>query len=270
MKDLKNDATLREQLRNERFTTKEDLLMWISEAMNRIAKKAETDNQHSAAFYHIYENLLRKFEKKIEKTVLFEHLEDCWFYSLCITYSGAQLSLCHAEKGEIGKNGNVVITQDQDFILVTIDTKLLTVDDYASAYGVNTGTVRQWIRRGKIRNALKVGNEWRIPELTDMPVRGYQSGMYMWTGYLNNLPEEYEFLTKYSTALFNQDLKDKNRYRVSFLAQGVETKNIICDTHEREKLELFMISHPQIYYFGLPEDGLNISISCKHETGELF
>lgn len=268
MEDLMNNAKLREQLRNERFTTKEDILLWISEAKRRIKKKSETDNLHSAAFYHIYENLLDKFERKICNTVLFAHLEDCWYYELSISYSGAQLSLRHANQGQIGDKGNVVITEDQHFRLVTVETRLLTVEDYANTYGVNTGTVRQWIRRGKIRSAIKIGNEWRIPELTDMPVRGYQSGVYIWTGYLRNLPKEYEFLREYNTALFNQDPIDKNKFRITFVAQGIEPKDVICDTQEREKIELFMISHPQIKYFGFPEDGLNISISCKGETGE--
>ena len=267
MKDLKNDVRLSEQLRHERFTSKEDLLVWIIETKNRILKKAETDNLHSAAFYHVYENLLNKFEKKIQKTVLFEYLEDCWYYAISISYSGAQLSLCHADKGQIGEAGKIVVTEDQHFRLVTVDTKLLTVDDYANTYGVNSGTVRQWIRRGKIRNAIKLGNEWRIPELTDMPARGYQAGIYMWMEYLNNLPKEYEFFRNYSTALFNQDLIDKNKFRITFVAQGVKPKDIICDAQEREKIELFMISHPQIQYFGPPEDGLNISISCKNEIG---
>lgn len=269
MEDLMNNAKLREQLRNERFTTKEDVLLWISEAKKRTKKKSETDNHHSAAFYHIYKDLLDKFEQEIRNTVLFVHLEDCWYYELSISYSGAQLSLLHANQGRIGDKGNVVVTEDQHFRLVTVRTRLLTVEDYANTYGVNAGTVRQWIRRGKIRSAVKIGNEWRIPELTDMPVRGYQSGVYIWTEYLRNLPKEYEFLRKYRAVLFNQDSTNKNMFRITFVAQGVKSKDIFCDTQEREKIELFMISHPQIKYFGLPEDGLNISISCKGETGKL-
>lgn len=268
MEELKNNTALKEQLRKERFTSKNDLLIWLSDAKKRISKKSETDNLHSAAFYHAYESLLNKFEEKIANTILFTYLEDCWYYELSISYSGAQLSLYHANYGQIGEKGNIVVTTDQHFRLITVDTKLLTVEEYATTYGVNTGTVRQWIRRGKIRNAIKLGSEWRIPELTDMPTRGYQSGIYMWTEYLRDLPREYEFFRKYSTALFNQDPLNKNIFQVSFVAQGVKAKNITCNTQEREKIELFMITHPQIHYFGLPDDGLNVSISCINETGE--
>lgn len=268
MEELKNNAALRKQLRKERFTSKNDLLTWLTDAKIRIAKKSETDKLHSAAFYHAYENLLNKFEREIADTILFTYLEDCWYYELSISYSGAQLSLYHAKQGQIGEKGNIVVTTDQYFRLITVDTKLLTVEEYATTYNVNAGTVRQWIRRGKIRNAIKFGSEWRIPELTDMPTRGYQSGIYMWTEYLKDLPKEYEFLRNYSTALFNQDPSDKNIFRITFVAQGVNAKNIICNIHEREKIELFMITHPQIHYLGLPDDGLNVSISCIKETGE--
>lgn len=70
---------------------------------------------------------------------MFAHLEDCWYYELSISYSGAQLSLRHANQGKIGDEGNVVITEDQHFRLVTVETRLLTVEDYANTYGVNTG-----------------------------------------------------------------------------------------------------------------------------------
>ena len=36
---------------------------------------------------------------------------------------------------------------------------------------------------------------------------------------------------------------------------------------ERERLELFLISHPQIHFIGLPDDGLNLQISSKDYYG---
>lgn len=83
----KNNTALKEQLRKERFTSKNDLLIWLSDAKKRISKKSETDNLHSAAFYHAYESLLNKFEEKIANTILFTYLEDCWYYELSISYS---------------------------------------------------------------------------------------------------------------------------------------------------------------------------------------
>ena len=261
---MNDNPAVAEQLRNERFTTKEDLLEWISLTRQSQKTKPETDTKHSAAFYHIYDQLLERFYKKIQSTVLFERLEDFWYYTICIYDEGARLDLEHACKAWVGDKGHVVVNSDQTFPLIIVRNKMLTVDEYAAEYGVGTGTVRQWIRRGKIRNAVKNGIEWRIPQLTEMPGRGgYESGVYMWYERLKDLPDEYGFLNDYSCAIFNRDPKDKSLFHITYAARNVEPKEVTCDSKEREKIELFMIGHPQIRYTGVPEDGLNIQISSK-------
>ena len=124
------------------------------------------------------------------------------------------------------------------------------------------GTVRQWIRRGKIRTAYKEGKEWKIPELSPPPSRGYEGAQYKWIYGLDNLPEEYSFLADYVIATFYQDMKDKSKYHVLLVSKETftsknpgnvaPTKNqeLLLDAKEREKLELFMIAHPQIKYCG--------------------
>lgn len=89
----------------------------------------------------------------------------------------------------------------------------------------------------------------------------------MWYERLTNLPEEYEFLNNYVAVLINQDQEDKNYFKIRFVAGGVDTKEVRVDVKEREKIELFLIAHPQIHFNGLPDDGLNLHISRKHETG---
>lgn len=111
---------LAEQLRKERFTIKEDLLTWLNAERTRISNNSKTDKKHSAAFYYAYSNLLDLFYKKIEKAVLFERLEDYWFYSFGISYAGASLSIVHASKCWIGDSGTVVITSDQEFNLINV------------------------------------------------------------------------------------------------------------------------------------------------------
>ncbi len=46
----------------------------------------------------------------------------------------------------------------------------ITTAEYARQFGVNIGTVRQWIRRGKVR-AVKVGNQNFIDDRTPYPKR---------------------------------------------------------------------------------------------------
>ena len=44
-----------DQLREECFTTKGDILEWLEKARIRIKRKSESDIKHSAAFYHVYD-----------------------------------------------------------------------------------------------------------------------------------------------------------------------------------------------------------------------
>lgn len=264
-KEIKTRQEIADNLREECFTTKEDLLEWLDAARERIKTKSETDIKHSAAFYHVYDNMLQKFISAIANTVLFERLEDFWHYSISLSDAGATLYLEHYTYQYYGEALNYL--SDQSFTLLHIRGRMLTVDEYANTYGVTQGTVRQWIRRGKIRSAIKTGNEWRIPELTELPGRGYQAGFYMWYEPLKNLPEEYSFLNDYVGVLFNQDVKDKNLFHVDYVARGVDTREMTVDAKEREKIELFMITHPQIHFNGGPDDGLNVHIARKWETG---
>ena len=266
--ERRSKQEIADRLREDCFTTKKDILEWLEKARERIKRKSETDIKHSAAFYHVYEKLLDSFIEKITQTVLFERLEDFWHYAITLSDEGAVLYLEHCTYQYHGETINYL--SDQSFMLLYIHSKKLTVDEYAKAYGVTAGTVRQWIRRGKIRNAIKVGSEWRIPELTELPGRGYSSGVYMWYERLKNLPEEYAFLNDYVAVLINQDQEDKNYFNISFVAGGEDTKKLRVDVKEREKFELFFITHPQIHFNSLPENGLNLHISRKYETGFFY
>lgn len=258
---IQNTPEIIQQLRKERFTEKAQILAWIMDAKVRISQKSKTDKKHSAAFYHAYQSLLDRFAKSVSAAVLFEHLEDQWFYELTISHSGARLMLVHANSCWVGDTGFVQVTTNQSYTLINVKGKYLSVEEYADAYGVSVGTVRQWIRRGKIRTAVKVGNEWRIPEMTDIVGRGYQSAMYMWYTRLTDLPEKYSFLNNYSTVLINQNVTEKSKFDVTFAAGNVESKTETYESKEREKLELLLIAHPSVISIGFPENGLNVSIS---------
>ena len=117
------------------------------------------------------------------------------------------------------------------------------MEKYASEYGVTTTTVRQWIRRGKIRSAVKMGSEWRIPELAEIRERGYQSAQYSWDDFLLDLPQEYEFLNEYRKVYLSQNKERKDLYDVQLIGKG-EMKNLQMNQQEREKFELVLISNP--------------------------
>jgi len=263
-----NGKSLAEQLREERFTTKQDLLQWLDKEMLRVSDQSKTDKKHSAAFYYAYSKLLSRFRKKIEDTVLFNRLEDFWYYSLSVSSSGAVLSLEYAPDCKLNEHGSVMVIGGQTLPIIRVPGRFLTVEEYAAEYDVGTGTVRQWIRRGKIRTAKKTGKEWVIPEMTELPQRGYQSATYFYNGQLSNRPEEFSFLDGKTVVIINQNDDEPGKFDVIITAGGKVTPVMLTlDTKEREKLELFLIAHPDVHYVEGPTDGLNVSISSK-DTGD--
>ena len=165
----------------------------------------------------------------------------------------------HIDYLSISSNDCVDENKDTIFDLLHIKAKLLTVEQYAQAYGVTTTTVRQWIRRGKIRTAMKVGSEWRIPELAEIMARGYRWGRYYRREVLTDLPEEYAFFNEYDYVVLNQNDERKDLYDVCFGKKhdylGWESeeemikqnyKDIQMDQKEREKFELYLISNPLV------------------------
>ena len=254
-----------DQLRDAWLTTKEDVLTWLSGEMQRVTDQSKTDKKHSAAFYYAYTKLLTRFYKKIEDTVLFKQLEDFWHYTIGVSSGGAVLSLCYLPNYKVNEEKGTITLYGagQELPIIQVRGRYLSVEEYATEYDVGAGTVRQWIRRGKIRTAIKAGKEWIIPELTELPGRGYQSASYMYNGVLSDLPEEYGFLKGYTVVMINQDLEDRQKFNVTIAAGGKAPVHMVMDAKEREKLELFLIAHPEVRYIEGPSDGLNIQISTK-------
>ena len=153
----------------------------------------------------------------------------------------------HVSEIQEDEDGNVVLDIDERFRLINYPVGLLTVEQFASRSKIEAGTVRQWIRSGKPRNAIKVGGEWRIPEITDPPTRGFTPVRYYNNG-------QFFFLPKEIGASFNQhpsviDIyksKEEKGYIVLFdYAPAILPQKLLTDA-EREKLELMLIGNPNI------------------------
>lgn len=233
---------------------KEDIVADVDKTLEAILKNAEKDPRHSYAYYATLKSLLEEFKKSLDDIVFIRNLDDGWCYDWGVSYSGADLQLVHYNLYEGYAEDSSLLEFDQIFTLFTVPTKLLTVDEYALLHGVEVVTVRQWIRRGKIRTAKKYGNEWRIPSLTDTPNRGYSSAFYEWKDTLAGLPDDLEYLNDYGAAFFMQDDEDKKQFYVRLYDKNakngvVEAAKVLeCTTTERERIELAIISQPSVEY----------------------
>lgn len=247
-----NKRTLQysDQFKKNHMTSKQDLLKKFDCIIKTVNQKSQDDTRHSAAYYHVVNELLKKFQKKLVSTRLFTELEDWWAYELTLSYDGIYLFCNHYNFHGLAPDNKLDMVCDHEFILLSFKSELLTVEQYAEQYGVESVTVRQWIRRGKIRTATKYGKEWRIPILTEPPTRGYSPASYSGKQPLTELPKSCEFLVAYDKVLILQIPEAKRQYQLFFsTTDNIEIKKCIQVTEaEKEKLELFLIAHPLVKY----------------------
>jgi len=233
------------------ITTREELIKELESYLSvaKSKKGLAIYDRHSNEFKKVYLGLVSEFYNKVKNTNLFNELEPWWSYCCEIDETGASLHLTHTAYVGLDENGLIDYQSiDEDFELVKINAKLLSVEEYAQIYEVSLGTVRQWIRRGKIRSAIKAGNEWRIPELSEVKGRGYSIGRYHFKEGLQGVPEEYAFVSRSSQIRIEQGEGDM--YRVYYSGKTDEEDNvIIMNTKEREKFELYLISNKEIHAY---------------------
>jgi len=235
--------------------TKDEILSDIMEnegykRLRRIARVPEPSE-----FFDNYTELNRRFYRRVREMVIFEELPLGWIYEQEITYKGAKLMLQHVKDIEVDEEDQLRgYTIDASYPLCVVPSELLSVGQYAERYKVGEGTVRQWIRRGKLRTAIKNGNQWLIPLLTLPPSRGYVGAQFKWEPPLKNVPEEYMFLNEYRLATFAQDGRDRKKFYVFLVPKLGENGEVYhahtreLESQEREALELFMISSSEIDY----------------------
>jgi len=262
-----------EYFKEVHLMNKEDIVTDVDRTLDAILKNAEKDPRHSYAYYATLRKLLEEFKTALGNIVFMDKLDDGWCYDWGVSYSGADLQLVHYKLYEGYPEDPSLIEFDQLFTLFTVPTKLLTVDEYALLHGVEVVTVRQWIRRGKIRTAKKYGNEWRIPALTDTPKRGYTSAFYEWSNTLTGLPNGLEYLNDYCEACFLQDDEDKRLFYVRLYDKKAENgvmsaaKVLECTAAERERIELAIISQPSVEYKSNFTDNICVDLMNIYSGG---
>lgn len=207
-----------------------------------IFNELSKDVNKSAAFCNAFKQLSNKFIKTAASHT-FPKLsaDNDWGYA--INYECGTITLYL-----LAHNENNKITEQ--FELLSVESDLISVGEYAKLYGIEPQTVNQWIRRGKIRTAKKIGNHWMIPTLTESPKRGYTSATYTLKNCMPMITNTYPFLQNMKLITIEQDENNKNEFIISCFTDNMETPNIIkrFDRKEKEKLELAMITHTLIKY----------------------
>lgn len=201
---------------------------------------------------------------------IFPAPEGAWTYSILMRGSGIYLELLHYPEGseETGTdpqqdqteetvtsqekiNGMQVSPMYQDktderYLLYGAKAKLMAAEQYARMNDLEHVAVVTRIRRGKIRSAVKVGKQWRIPELAAPIERGYQSAAYSWYGKLSGMPVAYRVIEDYQRVDIFQDAIQHALFHIRMTKEDGTGVEFTCDRRQRDKIEQALIAHPDV------------------------
>lgn len=234
---------------------KEDLLATILESKEYMCNcKYRDDNEcrKSKEYYARLSELFDRFYDDVKSMYLLEPLNDWWGYGITVRVTGISLMLCHLLVVYDGNRATTdkyrttgVLLSDEEYAIHTTETKMMTLDEFGKMYDVSADTVRQWIRRGKIKEALKFGSDWRIPGITDISDGKLHVGDYKWNEKLSNYPTEFPDINNYTNAIISGH---KGKWQVIFGNENddVLRNSIPLTVKEKEKLELYLISNPMV------------------------
>ena len=171
------------------------------------------------------------------------------YYDYSITNDSIVLSLLKCGDVEFDENDEISsMTSTEEYTIAEVICDYVTVEQFAKQCEVTATTVRQWIRRGKLRAAKKAGRDWLIPALADKPTRGFNDVTYLWKLLPQDIIDTFPLLSDCDRAYIYQNEHDKSVYHC--ITNRQDKTNMRQDTEltgkEREKLELALISTPGV------------------------
>ncbi|MHA0856329.1 helix-turn-helix domain-containing protein [Paenibacillus sp. CMAA1364] len=188
-------------------------------------------------------DLCERFQNALDNCSLPQLTDDWWFYDYERINDGIDLRLYFCEEFDIDENGMESMIFTEGFTLLSVKCDYVNVEQFATINNVTEITVRQWIRRGKLRTAKKVGRDWLIPSIAVKPVRGFSPASYYWDQLPMVLSDSFPFLIGYKCIYIFQNEQVKQQFDciLGYPGQNDRMKTTLTTT-EREKLELALIS----------------------------
>lgn len=172
-----------------------------------------------------------------------------WYcYEYYVTNDSIFLELVKYSNVEFDENGVLSSsTSSPEYTLAEVKCKYLSVEQYAALYDVTVTTVRQWIRRGKLRTAKKVGREWQIPALADTPKRGFEPVTYYWEELPEDIKNAFPFLSATECIFITQDEHDKKVFpAITGWPDSDDRQRLELTIQQREQLELMLIAADEV------------------------
>lgn len=230
-----------EVFKKTQLFTKDDIIMSFNIIMDDLNSEENTD--YSGDMKKIILQLCEQFKKSVNKAQL-PKITDNWCYKYEFTYDSIKLILCLCDEIELDKYGELSsMTMTNEYELICVQCDYLSVEQYAKIQDVLPGTVRQWIRRGKLRGAKKNGRDWSIPVLQKKPTRGYESVEYSFETLPEDIYINFPCLRMSQSIYISQDNNNKSIFLCILNNYAEKTvMNVELTKPEVEKLELLLIS----------------------------
>lgn len=202
---------LKEELfRKEYLFTREDILKSLKLFVEHEKLNEEPEYSHEVVNNRV--KLCQKFFATVKKCKLPVLTELWWFYEYQVLGNSIELHLCQASEIEV-ENGEISgMTSTVEHTLITVECDYLTVEQFASMLGIEPVTVRQWIRRGKLRYAKKNGRDWLIPSTEDKPQRGFTAVQYLVENEAKIESDEFPLLSACDSISIFQDQDNKSKF----------------------------------------------------------
>ena len=203
-----------EIFREDYLFTREDILQSLE-----LFVEHDKTNEEPAYLSEVVKNrvkLCKKFIAAVKKSKLPVLTELWWFYEYQFLGNSMELNLCQAYDIEVENDEISSMTSTVEHTLITVECDYLTVEQYAAMHGVEPVTVRQWIRRGKLRHAKKNGRDWLIPDTEEKPRRGFTSVQYIVENEAYIESEEFPLLSASGQITILQDHENKNKFLCFF------------------------------------------------------
>ncbi len=149
----------------------------------------------------------------------------------------------------ISETNKKIFDTSDEYEIINLPFKLLTIEEYAKLNDTTSYVVAQWIRRGKLKNAKKIGREWYIPEIEEI-TKDTKEAVYMWkTTNEKIFNEEYDNFNRYNKAIIRQSAESKLKFL--FILYDDYTGNSeekLLDTKEKQKIETMLIGNNKVKY----------------------
>lgn len=223
-----------------------EIVNLIGSLIKAFIEERDNDPTHSIQYYNAMLSLLNKVAFEMQTRILFNAPAE-WYYSFSINNLEAALFIKHIKTNNIEEtesNSREKVFFDESFKILSYPIQLLSVEEYARLNDIEEVTVRQWIRRGKIRAAVKRGGEWRIPKITETPKRGYTSVRYINNEHRMCIPTSFNPLGVIPMYIDIHPSEKKGYCQILLDGAPLKISGELITDQEREKIELLLISTP--------------------------